>query len=74
MFCDNSEKTELLIICKPQQLKKLQLSSIMMDNIEIKTVENVPIKLVVAFDKETTMEKHVKKMCLLQFEEYLKDP
>ena len=41
ILCNNGDKTELLIIGTPQQLNKLKVSSIMVDNIEIKTAENV---------------------------------
>ena len=60
MLCNNGDKTELLIIGTPQQLNKLKVSSIMVDNIEIKTAETVR-NLGVVFDKEMTMESHVRK-------------
>ena len=62
MLCNNGDKTELLIIGTPHQLKKLKINSIKVDNTVIKTADNVK-NLGVIFDKEMTMEKHVNKMC-----------
>ena len=61
-LCNNSEKTELLIIGTPHQLKKLDISSISVDRMEIKAVDQVR-NLGVIFDKNMSMEKHVNKMC-----------
>ena len=62
MLCNNSDKTELLIIGTPQQLNKLQISSISVDNVEIKATDCVR-NLGVMFDKNMSMENHVNKMC-----------
>ena len=61
-LCNNGDKTELLLIGAPQQLKKLQVSSIKIENVEIKTLDHVR-NLGVIFDKSMTMENQVKKMC-----------
>ena len=61
-LCNNGDKTELLLIGAPQQLKKLKISSIKIENVEIKTLDHVR-NLGVLFDKNMTMEKHVNKMC-----------
>ena len=61
-LCNNGDKTELLVIGAPQQLKKLQVSSINIENVEIKTMDHVR-NLGVIFDKNMTMEKQVNKMC-----------
>ena len=55
-LCNNSEKTEFLIIGTPQQLKKLSISSIKVDNSIIHSVDNVR-NLGVFFDKNMSMEK-----------------
>ena len=62
MLCNNSEKTELLIIGTPSNLKKLQLSALKVDNVEIKTANHVR-NLGVIFNKGMTMENQVNKMC-----------
>ena len=62
MLCNNSEKTEFLIIGTQAALKTLQLDSIKIDNVMIKAVSDVR-NLGVIFDKHMTMEKQVNKMC-----------
>ena len=61
-LCNNREKTELIIIGNPTQLRKLDISSIKVDDIEIKGVDHVR-NLGVIFDNRMSMEKHVNKMC-----------
>ena len=61
-LCFNSEKTELLLIGNPQQLKKLNINSIKIDTTEIKAVNNVR-NLGVFFDRHMTMERQVNHMC-----------
>jgi hypothetical protein len=62
MLCNNSEKTELLIIGSSHQLRKLHVSSINVDNVEIRSTDNVR-NLGVIFDNTLSMSKQVNKMC-----------
>jgi hypothetical protein len=62
MLCNNGDKTELLIIGSVHKLKQLDISSINVDNMEIKALSNVR-NLGVIFDKHMSMEKHINKMC-----------
>ena len=62
MLCNNSDKTEFLIIGTPNTLKSLQMDYITIENIKIKPVDDVR-NLGVIFDKHMTMEKQVNKMC-----------
>ena len=61
-LCNNGDKTELLLIGSSQQLKKLHVSSIKVENVEINAMDHVR-NLGVIFDKGMTMEKQVNKMC-----------
>ena len=62
MLCNNSEKTELILIGTNHQLNKLQFSSINVENTEIKAASHVR-NLGVLFDKNMNMENQVNRMC-----------
>ena len=61
-LCNNGEKTELLIIGSSNLLKKLQVTSINIDNTVINSAEHVR-NLGVIFDAKMTMQKQVNRMC-----------
>ena len=61
-LCCNSDKTELIIIGSREQLKKLHVSSIKVDNANISSGQTVR-NLGIIFDNEMKMEKHINKMC-----------
>ena len=61
-LCNNGEKTEFLLIGTTNQLKKLEINSIKVDDIAVKAVDHAR-NLGVMFDKHMGMEKQVNKMC-----------
>ena len=61
-LCNNSEKTELLLIGDRSKLAQLHIDSISIDNTVIKATDNVK-NLGVFFDKHMSMEKQVNSMC-----------
>jgi exonuclease III len=61
-LCNNSEKTEFLLIGTPSQLKQIQIDNISIDNTKITTVDKAR-NLGVIFDKFMTMENQVNKAC-----------
>ena len=61
-LCNNGEKTELLLIGAPQQLIKLNATSICIDNVDIKALDQAK-NLGVIFDKNMDTEKQINKMC-----------
>jgi hypothetical protein len=61
-LCNNSEKTELLLIGSSHQLNKLSVNHINIENTKITGTSNVK-NLGVIFDNHMTMEKQVNKMC-----------
>ena len=61
-LCNNSEKTELLIIGTKQQLAKLNIQSITVNGTIINKATHAR-NLGVIFDENLSMERQVKKMC-----------
>ena len=65
-LCNNGDKTEFMVIGSKNNLKKLEPSSIIVNNAQIKAVDKVK-NLGVLFDKTMTMEKQVNSMCKKAF-------
>jgi len=61
-LCNNSEKTEFMIIGCPSQLSKVQINSIQVENTSITPTGKVK-NLGVVFDKTMTMEPQINHMC-----------
>jgi exonuclease III len=61
-LCNNSEKTEFLLIGSQSQLKQIQINNISIGDTKIKPVDKAR-NLGVIFDKFMTMENHINKAC-----------
>jgi hypothetical protein len=61
-LCNNSEKTEFMLIGSTNQIKQTSLDSIRINNSNIK-VSNSVKNLGVMFDRSMSMEKQVNSMC-----------
>jgi hypothetical protein len=61
-LCNNSEKTEFLLIGNRNSLNSLKLESIKVEDAVIRVADNVK-NLGVFFDKYMTMEKQISNMC-----------
>lgn len=61
-LCNNSDKTEFLLVGTAQQMNNLNISSIKVDGVTINPVTDVR-NLGVIFDKHMSMEKQISKMC-----------
>ena len=61
-LCNNSEKTEIIILGQKQSLGKVHPKTLTIDNKNIEPADYVK-NLGVIFDKHMTMEKQVNKMC-----------
>ena len=60
-LCNNSEKTEIILVGPKHQMSKLNLISIKIDDIDITITDNVK-NLGVIFDKHMSMDKQINKM------------
>ena len=60
-LCNNSEKTEIILVGPKHQMSKLNLNSIKIDDIDITITDNVK-NLGVIFDKHMSMDKQINKM------------
>jgi hypothetical protein len=61
-LCNNSDKTEFLLIGTPSQFKNINLDCIAVDSSTIKASSHVK-NLGVIFDRSMNMDKQVNKMC-----------
>jgi len=61
-LCNNSDKTEFMLIGGSQQLKKVEVNTIKVDKVTIDAVDKVK-NLGVLFDRTMSMEAHVNNMC-----------
>ena len=65
-LCNNSDKTELLIIGTRQQLKKLNIDSIQVGDVTVQKVAHAR-NLGVIIDENLTMSRHVNQICKIGY-------